>query len=411
MSADVIVVGAGLAGLAAARRLHQAGREVLVLEASDAVGGRVRTDVVDGLRLDRGFQVLNTAYPAAAAILDYPGLELATFVKGAVVHHGGRTHRLADPRSEPASTLTTLHSGLLRWKDKAALGALSAWCGYAPVSMLLSGEDMSTGEALRRAGVGPDAVERFLRPFLAGVLLDPTLTTSARYFRLVWRSFARGSVVVPARGMQAIPDQLAAGLPEGTIQLSSPVAALTPGGVGLAGGRELRAPAVVVATDGATAARLLPELAEPAWHGVTTFYYSSSAPPGEGILVLDPDSDGLVTNSVVMSSVSPAYSSRGRVLISTSVAGSRRGEPGLGRRVAARTALLHGMAVADLDPVGEYSIDHATPAAPPPFRVRRPVQVGAGRYVCGDWRDTPSIQGALVSGRRVASALLAGRPD
>jgi glycine/D-amino acid oxidase-like deaminating enzyme len=403
---DVIVVGAGLAGLAAARRLHRNGREVLVLEAGDRVGGRVRTDVVDGFRLDRGFQVLNTAYPEAASVLDYDALDLRPFVKGAAVEHNGERHVLVDPRHDPGGALATLRSSLLSARDKAAIGAFSAWCAYAPVGLLAGAEDRAAEEALRRAGIGPDGIELFLRPFLSGVLLDPALATSARFLRLVWRTFARGTIAVPGAGMQAIPDQLAAALPAGAVRCQAPVASVTDAGVRLESGEELTAPNVVVATDGTTACRLLPGLETPLWNSVTTFYHClGQAPPGGPLILLDPDG-GLFANTVVMTAAAPGYSADGRALVATSVVGPRRDDPGLDGRIRQRLARLHGLATADVEPVAGYRIDRAQPVAFPPLDLQRPVTVAPGRYVCGDWRDTPSIQGALVSGRRAATAVL-----
>ena len=203
-------------------------------------------------------------------------------------------------------------------------------------------------------------------------------------------------------------EQLASGLPDGTVRLETPAAALTDRGVALAGGGEVQASAVIVATDGSTACRLLPDLRPPAWNGVTTLYHALAAAPLEQpILILDPDSDGLIANTVLMTAVTTSYSCDGRVLVSSSVVGPARDEPGLDRRVRNRLAAIYGLAEADFDPIATYRIDRAQPSAPPPLSVRRPVRVGAHRYVCGDWRDTPSIQGALVSGRRAAMAVLA----
>jgi protoporphyrinogen oxidase len=405
---DVVVVGAGLAGLSAARRLSTAGRQVVVLEASDGVGGRVRTDRVDGFRLDRGFQVFNTAYPAAARVLDYDRLRLRPFLKGAVVHRGGgRPERLVDPRQQPRSFPSAVSSPLMPWTDKAAIAAFSVWCGYAPMDALARGPDDTALEVLKRARIGEAAIERFLRPFLSGVLLDPELSTSGRFLRLVWRTFVRGQVAVPAGGMGAIPEQLAAGLPEGSIHLGARVAALTDQGVAVAGGEEVQASAVVVATDATTACRLLPELRPPSWNGVTTFYHAlPAAPMDEPLIVLDPG-PGIIANTVVMTAVAPTYSSDGRALVSTSVVGPIRDDPHLDRRVTARLERLYDVGGSDLQPVASYRVDKAQPAVPPPLMLRQPVTAGAGRYVCGDWRDTPSIQGALVSGRRAAQAVLA----
>ncbi len=403
----MLVVGAGLAGLSAAARLVAAGRQVLVLEASDAVGGRVRTDLVDGFRLDRGFQVLNTAYPALAGAADLGRLDLQCFVKGAVVHRDGTAARLVAPPGPPRDLLATLGSELIGWRAKAALAAFSAWCGYAPVGVLSAGTDVSALEVLRRAGVGDRALEVLLRPFLSGVLLDPDLSTSGRYLRLVWRSFVRGQVGLPAQGMQALPRQMAAALPEGSVRLGAEVTALTGGGVALAGGGELRARAVVVATDATTACRLLPELAPPAWRSVTTYYHALPADPGTGpLIVLDPG-PRLIANTVVLTAVAPSYASDSRALVSTSVVGPAQDGPDLDRRLAERLARVYGVSPSELQPVARYRVDRAQPVLAPGAGLRRSVLAGPGRYVCGDWRDTPSVQGALVSGRRAARAVLA----
>lgn len=407
MTVDAIVVGAGLAGLAAARDLTTAGLQVAVLEASDAVGGRVRTDLVDGFRLDRGFQVLNTAYPAAAGLLDLDRLELRRFVKGAIVHHAGRAHVLVDLRSDWRRAGATLRSPLLDGRDKAATAAFSAWCGFAPVGALLSGDDMTAEEALMRYGISDTGIDLFIRPFLAGVLLDPDLRTSARFMRLVWRTFVRGQITVPATGMQVIPEQLASGLPAGVLRLGARVTSVSERGVVLAGGEQVEAPSVVVATDGTTACRLLPGLTPPVWSGVTTLYHSLRATPiEEPILVLDPDHQDLIANSVVMTAAAPSYSTDGRALVATSVVGPRRDDPNLDKAVRGRLSALYRMSPDDFGTVATYRIDRAQPFSPPPFTLRRPVRLAAGRYVCGDWRDTPSIQGALVSGRRAARAIL-----
>lgn len=412
ITVDAVVVGAGLAGLAAAHELTMAGLEVSVLEASDAAGGRVRTDIVDGFRLDRGFQVLNTAYPAARDLLDLPALELRPFVKGALIHHAGRSYRLVDPRSQWRSLRATLLSPLLPPVDKAAVAAFSAWCGYAPVSRLLSGDDIQAQEALRRARIGEAGLELFVRPFLAGVLLDPELRTSARFLRLVWRTFVNGEIAVPATGVQAVPEQMAAGLPPGSVRFGARVTELTHRGALLASGEAIHARAVVVATDGTDACGLLPGLTPPAWNGVTTFYHAlPAAPVDEPILLLDPDHLDLVANSVLMTAAAPRYSSDGRALVSTSVVGSRRDDPVLEKAVKARLADLYGLVPSDFETLATYRIDRAQPAAPPPFPLRRPVRVTPGRYVCGDWRETPSVQGALVCGRRAARAVLRDGPN
>ena len=397
---EVAVVGAGLAGLPAATRLAAAGCDVHVLEAGGHAGGRLATEVVDGFVVDRGFQVLNTGYPRVAADLDLDALDLGWFRRGALVRADGRTYRVVDPRQGPLAAPDALRAPLGSLREKAAIAAFSARAGYAPVPWLLRIRESSTEEALRRAGVGEAALERFFRPFLAGVLLEDGLSTSSRYLHLLWRSFVRGSTGLPARGMQAVGEQLAGRLGAERLHHGVRVAAVTGERVTSdAGG--LRADAVVVATDPDTAAVLLPGLDAAAPRRVTTHLHVLPRSPGSDRLIALGTPEGRVVNSAVLSDVQPRYSPDGRALIASStVADTREAD------VRDEIARLHGVAAADLAHLTTVTVPGAQPAALPPLQLRRPVELGGGLYVCGDHRDTPSIQGAMASGARTARAVL-----
>ncbi len=252
---NVIIVGAGLAGLACAADLAAAGASVTVLECADGVGGRMRTDRVspggrDGFLLDRGFQVFNTSYPQVQRRLDLRALQLSPFTPGMLLHTGAGRVRFADPTRRPGSQGDLVRGRLAGPGGLAALAALSARDMLLPARLLTRAPDQSTLATLASARIPGELVELLFRPFLAGVFGEDQLETSGRFFHLVWRSMLRGTLCLPRRGIQAVPEQLAAALPPGTVRLETPVRMLTDQGVLLADGGELPADAVVVATGG-----------------------------------------------------------------------------------------------------------------------------------------------------------------
>jgi phytoene dehydrogenase-like protein len=403
---ETVVVGAGLAGLCAARRLAGAGVSVAVLEAEPVVGGRVATDVVDGFLLDRGFQVYNTAYPESARVLDHDALDLRVFTPGALVRVGDRLHRVADPRRRPLTAPGTLFAPIGSPLDKARIALLSGRDAFRSAGKLAAARETSTYEALRARGLSDTMIDRFLRPFLAGVFLERDLSTSSRFFDLVWRTFARGKVCVPAGGMRRIPEQLAAGLPADAVHCDVRVESVEPGRVVTDQGT-IRANSVIVATDPETAGLLLPSIEVPHLHSVTTVYHVAPEPPvREPTLVLDGEARSPIVNTVVLTEAAPDYSPDGRALVSTSVLGLDPPEDAALRRELER---LYGVSTSDWETAAVVRVPGALPAVPPPLRIRQPVDLGDGLYVSGDHRDTPSIQGAMVSGRRTATAVLRAR--
>jgi phytoene dehydrogenase-like protein len=399
----VVVVGAGLAGLSAARRLCEQRVPVVVLEAADRPGGRLATDIVQGFRVDRGFQVLNTGYPELARTVDLDALELRPFVPGARVRTDTGSHLVADPVRYPRALLSTLRAPVGTLPDKLRVALASAVLATRQPAARTGAGQTTLGRWQGR-GLSPQFVQTFLRPFLSGVLLEDELATAGRFGDLVWRSFARGTIAVPAAGMAELPRQLAAALPEGTIRFGQTVQSVEPRAVWTADG-PVAASAVVVAADPVTGAGLL-DVDAPPMHGVRTWYHAAPRPPvPEAALVLDGTGRTPIVNSVVLTNAAPSYASDGRALVATSVLGTGHQLPVREPELRAHLSWLYQTDCAGWELVAEVEVPHALPAYPPGSPLRTPARLPSGVYAAGDWRDTPSIQGALVSGRRVADAV------
>jgi phytoene dehydrogenase-like protein len=405
---DVAIVGAGLAGLVCARELQSAGVQCTVLEASDDVGGRVRTDAVDGFLLDRGFQVLLTAYPQVQRRIDLDALDIARFGPGAVVRTATGMHRVSDPVRRPMELWRTLSSPIGSLADKLRAARLIVDVRTHSVRELLHRPDTSTARRLAEAGFSSAFITAFWRPLFAGIQLDPGLEVSSRRFDTILRMLAVGETGLPRDGMRAIPALLATALRGESLRLNAPVATVKPGAVQLEDGERLRARAVVVATDGASAHGLLGEaVPDPGSRAAGCCWYALPAPPLHGpFLMLDGEGVGPALNVVAMSEVQRSYAPAGRTLIAAAVPGPQALRTDLCRRVSEQLARWFDASTTDFTHLRTDLIAHGQPAQLPPLDPRRRVDLGEGLFVCGDHRDTASIQGAMFSGERTATAVL-----
>ncbi len=438
---DTIIIGAGLAGLSCAAELTQNGFSFLILEASDGVGGRVRSDHVDGFTLDRGFQVFLTAYPEAARVLDYRSLDLKPFYAGALVATEDGFTRLSDPFRDPSTLLAAVFSNISSISDKMRIAYLRQKLMATTVEEIFSQSDKTILQALQEDyGFSATIIHRFFRPFFGGITLDNTLSGSRRMFDFVYKMMAEGLVTVPARGMSEIPNQLAAKLPPHAIRLSSRVSSIdvARSQVVLASGLTFQARSIVLATSGPDAHRLFPQVPLPSSQMATCLYFAAPrAPIKEPLLVLN-GTGGPINNLAVLTNVSKAYGPPGQHLISvTTVGGPASGDATEAKQAGDPTmAPLEGTAEAEL--IGavkaqmqvwfgteveqwrhlkSYRIAHAQPNQCPPWLepASRPLKLpaeggnaeGNNIYVCGDHRENASINGALRSGRLVAEALKA----
>jgi len=426
---DCIVVGAGLAGLTCARTLVRAGWTVSVVEAAERVGGRVATDTVEGFRVDRGFQVYNDAYPEGRRQLDLAALDLGRFEPGALVADRGRLRRVADPWRRPLAALGGLLDGSVGLADGLRTARLRAEAirglrdgGLDPDAPAVAAERTTLAE-LETRGFSPAFIDRFFVPFFGGVFLERALATASPVFLFDFAMFALGNACLPRCGMEAIPRQLAAGLPENTVVTGCPVRRIEPGHGGeparvvLADERVLTARHVVVATDVTTAARLVPASlrgpwADRAWKGTRLVAFAAARSPlASPTLVVSAEPEGPIDNLTVPSDVAAGYAPPGAALVTVSVRGSWTGnDDALAAEIRRQASGWFGTAVRDWRPLVTVHVPAALPGETPADRARRQIDpaLAPGLFLCGDHCSSASINGALESGRRCAEAVLEG---
>lgn len=393
-----------MAGLAAAVTAYEKGHDVLVVEASDAVGGRVRTDEVDGYLLDRGFQIFLTAYPVAKRVLDFDALDLRRFQPGALVHTNGATVKLGDPLRRYEDLVETVKAPVGTPLDKIRLLAWMRKVRSGTVDDVWRAGECTTAVRFADLKFSDDFIDTFLRPLFAGITLDPELAVTSRFTEFVFRMLSEGYGAVPARGMGQLGAQLGARLPEGSIWLNSAAETVEEHAVTLDGGETIDARAVIVATD-MDQAEELAGTAQLGWNGVTTWWFSADeAPYGEPLLFLNGTGAGVVNNVAVLSNVSPFYAPAGKALIAVSSPANVEGVSE--SDIRGELAAWFGGDVSSWELLRVDDIGHAQPRHLPGEALPAPVKLDSGLWVAGDHRMNPSINGALQSGRAAARSVL-----
>jgi len=410
-TADVVIVGGGLAGLSCSHHLQKKGVSYRLLEASDRVGGRVKTDRVDGFQLDRGFQVLQTAYPVARqALINYP-LRLKRFPPGVVIHRDNRLYTLADPRRCPKYFWETMTAPVGKLTDRLRMLKMAYKVCSGSDESLFQRPESTAMAFLKASGFSENMIRSFFIPFFGGVCLDPLIRASSRVLQYVFRMFAEGDAALPENGMEEIPRQISRTIPPERILTGVRVDRVAEGRVVLENGREWHARAVVLATESPAVQRLLGRSDPIGSVSETCLYFSTKKPPiKEPFLVLNGDGEGPVNNVAFPSMVSAAYAPPGKHLVSVVVLGMPPGDAaGIESPVRAQLGEWFGPMVHRWRHLKTYRIRHALPQQIPPTSdptVPQPA-VGPGIFVCGEYGSLPGIQWAMLSGHRSAEAVLA----
>jgi phytoene dehydrogenase-like protein len=420
----IVIIGAGLAGLICAKELIAAGQQVLLLESETHVGGRVRTEVTeDGYRLDAGFQVLFTAYPAVKRHLNLEALKPRHFDPGAILVKDGKRYEIADPIRQPGQLVSGLLNPLIPLSDKLRVLKLARQVTSLSTAAIFAGEgepqgqDESIEDYLKRLGfTGHGFIDNFVRPFYGGILLDRSLASSARIFQFTFKMLATGETIIPAEGMQRIPEQLAASLPKNTLRFHSHVRELiveedSVRGVVLSGGETIAADHVVIATDSATAANLTGlDLPAKPMGSVCLYFTSDESLYQQKKILLNANNDAFVNNAVQITNIAPTYAPPHKHLLSVTVLDNPQ----------QRDAVLAEHALFEL---GQWFPDHNLArwkflkafhipfsqfAQPPGIYDRLPVNRTPikGLFLAGEYTKSSSIQGAMHSGEDAAKTII-----
>ncbi|MCL6460385.1 MAG: FAD-dependent oxidoreductase [Flavobacterium micromati] len=410
MKQDVIIVGAGLAGLSAAVYLHRQGRKVLLLEASDRAGGRVKTDAQDGFLFDRGFQVLLTAYPETQALLNYKALNLKKMLPGATVLYDGGQFEIADPFRRPSAAFATLFAPVGTLKDKINTLWLKNRLQKLSIEEIFEQKEQTTQNQLSEYGFSPKMIQRFYAPFLSGIFLENELKTSRRMFDFVMKMFSDGDVAVPELGMEEIPKQLVAMLPENSILCNQKVTKIDGNKVTTADGTVYEANQILLATTANNLTqRFVPKQKMTSQQVTNIYFEANEAPTKKAVVSLNASlNKKWVNNLTVMTNVSEAYAPKGKILISVSY----NGVPAIDDVVLAenmKQELMqwYGEKVNNWKMLRGYRIEYALPTQE---SVRNTIdaseiKISDTLFVCGDNLLNGSINAAMKTGRLAAEAM------
>lgn len=402
----IAIVGAGVSGLIAAKVLESQGYEPTVYEASDSVGGRVKTNVVNGYQLDHGFQVLLDAYPLAAKYLDYATLELGKFLPGAALFKNGKRVTLGDPLRNFSLLIPTLSSGIGTFGDKWKIFKLNKELKQKSIDAIFGEPETTTLDYLKSKGFSNDIIADFFRPFFSGIFLEPDLSTSSRMFQFVYKMFGTGNAVLPKSGIAAIPKQLAAGLTKTKFVFHSPVASVTDGTVVFTDGKEETVDYTIIATE---ASQLVPNLRnqETSWKTCDTLYFTTKEKTIDKPLIgLVTDAEALVNNIFYHSSLPMEHLGAENLLSVTIVKKHGLSETELVKRV--QSELNSICAISGTTFLKRYHIKKALPDLTNIQYTMDPTEtrLTAKTFLAGDQLLNGSLNAAMLSGELAANAVL-----
>jgi phytoene dehydrogenase-like protein len=410
MKPKITIIGAGIAGLTAAVYLHKKGFKIQILEDSDRAGGRIKTDLINGFRLDNGFQVLLTEYPETKALLDYEKLNLKRFLPGATVLYDGGQFEIADPFRRPSATLATLFAPVGSLMDKLNTFFMKNVLTKLSIDEIFELKEKTTLRELSDYGFSPKMIDRFYKPFLSGIFLENELKTSSKMLDFVMKMFSEGDAAIPELGMEEIPKQLVAMLPENSIVYNVKVSTIDKKKIICENGQVFETDKIIIATEAiGFASNFIPKTKQN-FHQVTNVYFETDfAPTKKAVVVLNASKNKKwVNNLTVMSNVSDKYASNGKVLISVSYNGIPDiDDETLAKNMKTELKTWYGNQVENWKILKTYRINYALPnqdSVKNDLEISD-IQINENLFICGDHLMNGSINAAMKSGRLVAELI------
>jgi len=410
MKPIITIIGAGISGLTAAVYLHQKGYKVQILEASDRAGGRIKTDIIDGFRLDRGFQVLLTEYPETKALLDYKKLNLKRFLPGATVLYDGGQFEIADPFRRPTATFATLFAPVGSLIDKINTFFLKNKLVKIAVSDIFKQPEIDTISQLKKYSFSPKMINRFYKPFFSGIFLENDLKTSSNMFDFVMKMFSEGDAAIPELGMEEIPKQLVAMLPENSIRYNVKVSAIENNKIICEDGITFETDKIIIATEAIGLASRYITKEKQNYHQVTNVYFEAKiAPAKKAVVILNAATNKKWANNLtVLSNISKQYAPTGKVLISVSYNGIPTiDDATLAKNIKTELKQWYGNQVDDWKMIKTYRINYALPNQEKVANevLESEIKINENLFICGDHVLNGSINAAMKSGRMVTELI------
>ncbi|MFC5623897.1 NAD(P)/FAD-dependent oxidoreductase [Algoriphagus winogradskyi] len=405
---NIYIIGAGVAGLVAAIELEKAGFSPIILEGSDSVGGRVKTDLVDGFLLDHGFQVLLTAYPEVKRYLDLSKLNLKYFEPGAVVFGENETFIISDPLRNPLKVVSMAFSHVGSFLDKVKMFNLTQMLKNKSIEDIFNEPSITTHEYLIDYGFTDQIISNFFKPFFRGIFLEKDLETSSRMFEFVFKMFSQGLGGIPEKGMIEVPNMLKNQLTKTIFRFNTKVTDVLGQNIQLENGETIEADRVIVATQPDKFMRQMEGQFAPSRSVITLYFSLHKSFMNRAMLGLIPGENHLINNMVFMSDVSSAYSTNGRALLSVSILDSDLKEKELIKAVQAELESISRISAEYFKFVKAYYIDYAIPTVEDmkgtiPFTEAK---ISDHVFLAGDYLLNGSINAAMASGRIAAEAVV-----